>query len=206
MKKLFTLLITILCVYTLFAQEFQKNIIGIRGGLNMANMTSHGILATNRNTFLFGISEQVRITKSIPLYIETGAYLAGKGYRIKGYNDSKTKLLYVQIPIMVNYHLYLNDDIYFEPHLGFYYSYGIHSKRKYEGKKIDVFENGEMKTSDVGICTGLGFTIQKFHMGVKYEIGFFDIAKNNVSANYKQKLGYDKLHNKCLSIYIGSNF
>lgn len=206
MKRLFIALIIILCLQTSFAQEFQKNIIGIRGGMNIANMTSHGLKATHRKSMMFGVSDQIHLTKSLPLYLETGAYLSWKGYRIKGFNDSKTKLWYAQIPVMVNYHLHINESIYFEPNLGFYYAYDFHGRRKYAGDKIDVIDKKEIKKSDFGFTCGVGFTLQKFHLGMKYEIGFLNIAKSDLKTIYNQELGYDKLHNRCLSIYIGSNF
>ncbi len=206
MKKLFTLLTIVFCIQTLLAADYQKNIIGIRGGLSMSNMTSHGILATYRTTCLFGISDEVLLTSSAPLYIETGAYLIGKGYRIKGYNNSKTKLWYVQIPLLLNYHIHLNDAIYFEPHAGLYYAYAFNGKRKYEGKKIDVINEKQVGNSDFGFSCGLGLSIHQFHMGAKYELGFLNLAKSEKTEIYKQELGYDKLRNRSFSIYIGYNF
>lgn len=206
MKKLFTLLVMILCLQTVFAEDYQKNIIGIRGGVSMANMTSHGILATCKPSCLLGISDEVLLIDSTPLYLETGLYLLGKGYKIKGYNNSNTKLWYVQIPFILNYHIHLNDAIYFEPNAGFYYAYAFDGRRKYEGKKINVIDEKQIKKSDFGFSCGLGLSIHQFHIGTKYELGFLNLAKSKKSEIYKQELGYDKLRNHSFSIYIGYNF
>lgn len=210
MKGLKNLIIIMLCASPLLAQrsELRRNTIGLHGGLNVTTMTSHKLMATLKKDFMVGVSDQILLASYLPLYVETGIYMSGKGYKIKGFHDSDTKLWYVQVPVMLNYHLYFNksNTIYIDPHAGGYYAYGINGKRKYEDQKINVIKEKEIKNSDFGIVCGIGVGIYNAHIGVRYEMGLADVANSNLKTDYNQEIGYDNLKNRTLSIYVGVNF
>lgn len=211
MKQLiFIVLIIAFCLQTGFSQRYEqkRNTIGIHGGINIATMTSHKLMATHKKDFMFGVSDKILLTVYMPLYVETGIYMSWKGYKIKGFHDSDTKLRYAQVPVMLNYHFYLNQSktIYIDPHAGGYYAYGFQGKRKYEGKEINVIKGKEIKSSDWGLIGGVGIGIYNAHIGVRYEMGLSDVANPNMKTDYNQEIGYDNLRNRTLSIYIGVNF
>lgn len=197
-----------LCVSPLFARDYPQNIIGIRGGMNFSTVMSHKLMATIKKDFIFGVSDQIGLFGRYPLYVETGAYISRKGYKINGFHNSETQLWYAQVPVMLNYHLYFNRrvPVYFEPYAGIYYAYGIRGKRTYEDEKINVIKEKEIKHSDLGLVCGIGFSFYYAHIGVKYELGFTDMAGSKAKSPYNQELGYDNLRNRVLSIYMGINF
>lgn len=211
MKQLtFIALIIAFCLQTGFSQRYEqkRNTIGVHCGMNIATMTSHKLMATLKKDFMFGVSDKILLTVYTPLYIETGIYMSWKGYKIKGFHDSDTKLWYAQMPVMLNYHLYFNrrKTVYIDPHAGIYYAYGFKGKRKYEEQEINVIKEKEIKCSDWGIIAGVGIGIYNAHIGVRYEMGLSDVANSNLQTDYNQEMGYDNLRNRTLSVYIGVNF
>ena len=85
MKKLFLVVIALLMVNSLSAQEWQKNIFGVRAGLNVSSFsTSYDEDLDVRTAFHVGFNYERLLAKNLPLYLETGLQLSAKGTQ---YND-----------------------------------------------------------------------------------------------------------------------
>lgn len=207
MKKLVALLCALCVAGTLSAQE--KHIFGVRAGLNVSNMTAKvdGVSTSpsSRVSFQAGGSYQYNFLESMPFYLETGLYLSLKGAEESDRNSTATtRMTYLQIPAMVNYHWEVSDKVTLIPSAGFYYALGIGGKVKYSERgsdvtvKEDVFgKDGDYGRSDFGMrFTASVEFLDHYHAGVGYDVGFLNLSK------------YDplKVHSGCFFILVGYNF
>ena len=177
MKKLVALLCALCVAGTLSAQE--KHIFGVRAGLNVSNMTAKvdGVSTSpsSRVSFQAGGSYQYNFLESMPFYLETGLYLSLKGAEESDRNSTATtRMTYLQIPAMVNYHWEVSDKVTLIPSAGFYYALGIGGKVKYSERgsdvtvKEDVFgKDGDYGRSDFGMrFTASVEFLDHYHAGV----------------------------------------
>lgn len=76
MKKYTLLLLVLLLTGNARAQQYEKNILGVRAGLNVSKLTvsveDMRISTGWRTGFHFAVSDQVLLTRRLPLYLETG--------------------------------------------------------------------------------------------------------------------------------------
>lgn len=208
MKKLFLVLIGAIFVTSIVtAQNYPKNIIGLRAGFNAAWVTSYGVSTSAKPSYMVGFSDQVLLSKYLPFYFETGLNFISKGYKIKGYDESSTTLNYLQLPISVNYHIYAGKKVSIEPSAGFYYAVGVGGKRKLNGGTSSVFSDGSTSRHDFGFSCGISTSIHKFHFGIAYEMGLINIDKTDpVYGDMSNMIGYKNIKNKNILIKVGVNF
>lgn len=207
MKKFVALLCALCAVGTLSAQE--KHIFGVRAGLNVSNLTYRieGVSTSpsSRVSFQAGGSYQYNFLASMPFYLETGLYLSLKGAKESERNSTATtRMTYLQIPVMVNYHWNVSEKVTVVPSAGFYYALGIGGKVKHterdsnETVKEDIFGTyGIYDRSDFGMrFTASVEFLDHYHAGLGYDVGFLNISK------------YDplKVRTGCFFILVGYNF
>ncbi len=214
MKKLFfiTLAAIVAVAGSANAQDYQKNILGVRAGMNISKITaSNGGMSASTSSlvgFNIGVSDQFLLLKSKPLYLETGLYFSTKGGKVNynietegGGYDYSTKMtpMYLQIPLLINYHFAINDKFSVQPAVGAYYAFGICGKVKEDGEKENIFSKNGFKRSDVGLRFGVNFGYDKFILGVSYDLGLSNIAQGSDSEDGKFK-------NRVFAINLGYNF
>ncbi|HJA98138.1 MAG TPA: porin family protein [Candidatus Alistipes avicola] len=204
-KTLLCLLASLALFSTVSAQHYERNIIGIRAGLDMSKVSmkvNDGTmrLAPLRTSFHIGVTDQLLLVRDTPLYLEAGLMLHNKGFSS---NQDKLRLMYLQIPVMLNYHFDLGFGFKAIPFVGFYYGLGVH------GKMIQKTEIGELKTdvfgsdralsrSDFGARIGVGFSYRNFYLGVGYEGGFVNFRHNDVDGIM--------MRNRTWTLSVGYNF
>lgn len=203
MKKLLFLI----AAFTLFtvgakAQRFEKNIFGIRAGLNVANIRFNGVSPDTKVGFHIGGSYERALTQSFPLYFETGLQLSLKGCQSDndGYTD-KINAAYLEIPIMLNYKFNIHNKVTLYPSAGFYYALGVGGNFKSYDGKIDTFGDRafQFQRSDFGMRFGGSVVWRQFVFGLGYEFGLIDISQS-----YKEYHGDVKPNNFFLT--VGYNF
>lgn len=204
-KTLLCLLASLALFSTVSAQHYERNIIGIRGGLDMSKISmkvDDGTmeLAPLRTSFHIGVTDQLLLVRDTPLYLEAGLMLHNKGYSS---DLSKLRLMYLQIPVMLNYHFDLGFGFQAIPFAGFYYGLGVHGKMvrdTTQGElKTDVFgSDHELSRSDFGARIGIGFTYRHFYLGVGYEGGFVNYRHNDVDGIM--------MRNRTWTLSVGYNF
>ncbi len=196
------------------AQDYQKNIFGIRAGLNISSLADDewGDTYPDRPAkfgWNAGFAYQLMLGQTVPLYFETGLYLSNKGGKWAGSqtveNTVTTEsvmlgMTYLQIPAKLNYHIDL-DTFSLEPFLGFHYAVGLWGRsvdmlddQKTVQKKL--YDTGDFKRSDVGMSLGLGVAWSHVYASVGWECGFLNISKlDGVKArntsNFMITVGYN---------------
>lgn len=213
MKKFFFCLVG-LAAMTMSASAQNHSSLGIRAGINVANLrvSDGGSSFSSKVSFNAGVAYQQPILRVMPLYLETGLYLSGRGAHDVVEADGasgKINTLYLQIPLLVSWHFDLNK-VSLQPFAGAYYAVGIHGKLKVDGEKFDVFKSNTVegedfpqlfKRSDVGLRFGLGVTIHKrYYVSAGYDLGLTDILKDD------NTLDKSKLKNGSFFLSVGFNF
>ena len=207
MKKLLFTLLGVFSLCAVSAQEYQKNIVGVRAGYAASWTTSMGVATSVKHGYILGVSDEVLLSRKVPFYFETGLNFIAKGYKINGYDDSRTAFYYLQLPVGINYHIYAGKHVAIEPAAGFYYAVGLGGKRKIGNEAVKVFSDGSTSRHDFGFACGLSSTIYKFHLGISYETGLLNIDKSDkVYGDSSPMLGYKKLKNSSVIIKVGVNF
>ena len=200
MKKSLLLVFALLMVSGAFAQRYERNILSVRGGMNIASQTlkEDGVSLDldSRVGFHVGVSDQILLTKSMPLYLETGLYFSQMGAKYDGAVD---RPMYLQIPVLVNYHFNIKNKVELIPYAGLAWGIGICGKAESdEGLKVDYFGNDVVKRCDLGVRLGVGVEWHKIYFGLGYDIGCMNILKANEDLV--------KAHNNCFSLTVGYHF
>lgn len=213
MKKLFFCLLG-LVAFAMTASAQNHSSLGIRMGVNVANLrvSDSGSSFDSKVSFHVGAAYQRPVLRVLPLYLETGLYLSGRGARNISVTDEQkgnANTLYLQVPVLVSWHFNIKS-VSLQPYAGAYYALGIHGKLKVAGEKLNVFKEttveGEnfpklFKRSDIGLRFGLGATIHKrIYIGAGYDLGLTDILKDN------NEIDRSKLRNGSFFLSLGFNF
>lgn len=177
-----------------YAQEYQKNIFGVRAGMNIANVNAKMlgldldelVDLDSKVHFNAGISYERLLLNKAPLYLETGLYYTNKGFKV-GYDDeslARCNIGYLQLPLMVNYKFNIKDVVTIAPSAGIYYSFGVTGKIKesYDDEYLgdmsysaSVFEGNYIKRSDLGYKLGVSVAWKNIVLGFSYEGGFLNL-------------------------------
>ena len=179
----------------------QSVTLGIRGGLNIANLTisEDGYDLSLKDNVGFNIGVCVDIPMMESLYLQSGLYYTVKGSKEEdGDLEVKYTPSYLEIPILVSYRYNFSDFTQLQVNFGPYIAYGIGGKwkKEYEGEteEGDFFDDS-IKKFDAGLAFGAGITLGHVYVGVNYDLGLTNIAKDSDSS----------IKNRCFSINVGYN-
>lgn len=203
MKKTFLILAAILLAATVSAQNHEKNILGVRAGLNLSSysISESGVsLSTDsRASFHVAVVDQILLCNRLPFYLETGLAFSSRGGKVSG---GSFRPSYLQIPVLVNYHFNIKNIVTIQPFAGLYYGFGIGGKMKAGGEKADIFgDEGILKRSDLGVRLGAGVVWNRIYFGLGYDIGCLNLAKDVLTNG-----GDGTMRNNCFTISVGYNF
>ncbi len=194
MKKLFFALVgVVMMASSAVAQNFEKNIYGVRAGLNVANMSMQGLSANSRAGFHVAGVYQRLLMDSQPLYFETGLQISQKGFKSEILGEKMSaNPLYLEIPVMVNYKFNIKDVVTLYPSVGFYYAFGVAGKGKYEfegvEEKSDLYgSNGSLKRSDFGMRFSATAEWKQFVFSLGYEFGFINVSNESISMSVDEE-------------------
>lgn len=200
MKKVLLIVAAILLANAVSAQNYEKNILGVRAGLNLSSYSisagGASISTDSRASFHVAVTDQILLCNKLPFYLETGLAFSSRGGKVDGVSFRPS---YLQIPVLVNYHFNIKDIVTIQPFAGLYYGLGIGGKVKVGDEKGDIFgDEGGLKRSDLGVRLGAGVVWNRIYFGLGYDIGCLNLVK--------ESNGEGTLRNNCFSISVGYNF
>ena len=200
MKKVLLIVAAILLANAVSAQNYEKNILGVRAGVNVStcaiSIEDVRINTGSRAGFHFAVTDQILLHRSLPLYLETGIGFSSRGGKLSGVSFRPS---YLQIPVLVNYHFNIKDIVTIQPFAGLYYGLGIGGKVKVGDEKGDIFgDEGGLKRSDLGVRLGAGVVWKRIYFGLGYDIGCLNLVKESD--------GEGTMRNNCFTISVGYNF
>ncbi len=173
----------------------------------------------NRVGFKIGVIYDWGISESF--YIQPGLYFTTRGAKIKESEEDykyeeKWKLNYLQLPILASYRIALSDNVKWHINAGPYVAVGVGGKVKWEvtddgdtdkgdykafgtADEDSDQEKGGLKRFDAGLSFGTGVSINKFYVGLTYDLGLVNAADKDAWKDYKMR-------NRNFSIGVGYNF
>ena len=200
MKKFILCLLAVAAGMSAFGQG---RVIGVRAGLNVTSIDlsagSNSFSFDSRASYNVGFAYQQPLLRALPLYLETGLYLTGRGGAVNvadfgfGFDEElsgkvKFNMLYLQVPVVVSWHFNVRS-VSIQPLAGVFYGFGIHGKAKFKGEKADLFKSTDLgdgaeeeamfKRSDLGLRFGVNVTFRKhYNVSLGYDLGLLNILKD----------------------------
>ena len=216
MKKVLLIVAAILLANAVSAQNYEKNILGVRAGLNLSSYSisagGASISTDSRASFHVAVTDQILLHRSLPLYLETGIGFSSRGGRAAAeiYGDIYNMTMrpfYMQVPLLVNYHFHIRDLLTIQPFAGIYGGVGIRGAMKTEYGNEDMFSApGFLSRMDFGVRAGAGFVIRRIYLGISYDIGCRDLFRGGEFFGYALQPESAEIRNNCLTVNIGYNF
>ena len=166
MKRYAFILLVLLSAGAVRAQRYEKNILGVRAGVNVStcdiSIEDVRINTGSRAGFHFAVTDQILLHRSLPLYLETGIGFSSRGGRAAAeiYGDIYNMTMrpfYMQAPLLVNYHFHIRDLLTIQPFAGIYGGVGIRGAMKTEYGNEDMFSApGFLSRMDFGVRAAPG--------------------------------------------------
>lgn len=187
---------------------YPKNIIGIHAGYGISWIVSYGMKSSVRHGFEIGVTDRIRLMKNAPLYLRTGLDFISKGYDIRGFDDSRTTMYYLSIPVAVDYTVISWKNFTLTPFAGLHYAVGVGGERESGNGKVAIFRrDGGFSRHDFGFICGAEATFGRFMIGAEWQLGLTDIARTDTMyGNDSHMIGYKNVRNRCFIIKAGINF
>ena len=162
----------------LFTQaNAQELSLGVKGGLNISKVTNtiFNDVNTRASIYLGGFA---RVAFDENWSVQPELFFSGQGfkYNVPILGEYKVRLNYINLPVMVQYHLI--PEFYLEagPQLGFMVS----SKTKHGGTTVDI--QNQTKGIDFGLGFGLGYDFDfGLGIGARYNFGLADVYQSDES-------------------------
>lgn len=167
-KVFFISLLTILFTINNYGQTFK---IGIKGGINYANLTDTTIKTDAITSYHAGLISEICLFNSFSLQPELLYSTQGASYK-NAIGEFKNELGYISIPILAK--IYLNKSISLEmgPQASFLLS------------KKDEFNLTDYNSFDFSVNGGLGLKLTKsLFIQARYNLGLSEISKNADAKN-----------------------
>jgi hypothetical protein len=189
------------------AQETQ---FGVKAGVNFSNMSVEDAddktLKTGFHAGVFGkygITEYFAIQPEL-LFTTKGITSSYDALIAEG--EAKINLNYIELPVNLVYNLSEDFAFHFGPYIGYLAGANVSTNNELLGF-LDLDTNDDIsrdnfKPLDFGLTAGLGFTLEQFVFGFKYNLGLTQVAKDNIIGN--QLLG--DARNNVIQIYAGILF
>jgi hypothetical protein len=175
---------------------------GLRLGLAVATVNSDdssldgGDASSGLN---LGAVVGTQLSPYTPIYLEGGLFYVEKGGKGDYNNENFTyDLNYLEIPVVVKYKYYFNEDAAIQPFFGGFLSCGVGGNIKNYDKReaTSSFSDDYFRRFDGGIRLGCGVSFQNFYMDLSYDIGLANICHDT----------FDKSHTGCFFATIGVDF
>lgn len=195
-----------------------KNVFGIRFGGCTSKATSYGVSSAHMYGFTCGAVDQIWFGEKA-VFSEIGLFCNEKGYSLKNFEPSQTKLCYLEIPGLMCYRQG-RESLNVTYKAGGYIACAVHAQLKTKvsdspaaidlfksEQKIDLLKEGAIKRFDAGVKFGLDFVVRKVQIGFTYDLGLYKIDKKDIIyGDDSIELGYKQLKNRSFQILAGFNF
>lgn len=195
-----------------------KNVLGIRFGGCTSKATSYGVSSAHLNGFTIGAVDQIWFGEK-NVFSEIGLFVNRKGYSLKEFEPSKTKIYYLELPAMMCYRQG-RESLNVTYKAGGYVACAVKATLTTEVSdspaatdlfksehEFDLLKEGALKRFDAGVKFGVDFVVRKVQIGFTYDLGLYKIDKKDIIyGDDELMLGYKHLKNRSFQILAGFNF
>ena len=195
-----------------------KNVLGFRFGTCTSKVTSYGVSSSRLFGFALGVVDQIWFGERA-VFSELGLYFTQKGYTLKEFEPSRTRINYLEIPAVMCYRQG-RESLNVTYKAGGYVSCAINGKlNTYVSEEpgaidffkseheFDLLKEGAIGRLDAGLKFGLDFVVRKVQIGFTYDLGLYKYDKKDIIyGDEGLELGYKRLKNRSFQILAGFNF
>ncbi|WP_406682939.1 PorT family protein [Seonamhaeicola sp. MEBiC1930] len=190
MRNVFIMLATFLLV--IFSMQSQQTQFGVKGGLNISNLTGDTYGLNSKTAFHFGVLAEIPLSDI--LAIQPELLFAAQGSKA---DSDQLKLNYFNIPVMAKYYATNEISIEVGPQFGFLLT--ANSEIDDEGDIKD-----DLNQFDFGINFGIGFKADKgLNLGFRYNLGLANVY--NDLLDYFSEDDF-KAHNSVFQLFVAYMF
>ncbi|MBF4494541.1 PorT family protein [Flavobacterium sp. MR2016-29] len=193
MKKSILLICILFLGVTVMAQT-EKIKLGVKAGLNLANLTfdESELDSSSKTGFTAGLMVEIPVAKNFSiqpelLYSQQGTKISFSDQEVTNSNyKSKIDLNYLNIPVMLKYYVLKGLSLQAGPQIGILLKANNEYRDNFLG--YENYENLDLKEYSTGIDTsvnlGLGYQIKdKFYTDLRYNISYSNVFKES-DVNY----------------------
>jgi opacity protein-like surface antigen len=200
MKKI---ILTVAAVFAFGFANAQETKFGVKGGLNVANIS--GDIEDNSSKVGFHVGGFVEIKVSDKFSVQPELLFSTQGSQAEYSEDfggtvvsinEKINLSYLNIPVMAKYYVAEGFSLEAGPQIGFLTS--AKYKLEAEGQEEEEDAKDDFESIDFGVNFGAGYDFtENLSAGLRYNVGLSNIAKDS---------GNDKISNSVFSVSLGYKF
>jgi hypothetical protein len=184
--------------------------LGLKGGLNFANVSASSSIAKNydgRTGYHFGAYAMLKLTK-IAIQPEVIFSRQGQTFSTPSVNNLDASFDYINIPIMIKFYLVAGLNLQAGPQFGFLSS----AKGDLVNATTNAVTKGQdltsfLQTSDVSLGVGAGWDFPfGLNITARYNIGLSDINKftnNSLPSSLTSSLGSAAAKNQVFQFSLG---
>lgn len=180
---------------------------GVKGGINLSNLYVDDVEDENMKVGVnVGVFAKMPITQGFSiqpelLYSSKGAKL--RYNNIFGEGEYRFNLNYVELPVLAVFNLGKNFNIHAGPYAALLTSANIKRLDTENGEIDDIadLDTDNFKRFDYGLVGGVGFDIENFTIGARYNYGLNEIGDGGVAGEATKDS-----KNSAFTFYIGFGF
>ena len=207
MKRYLLLLCAVLLTGAVRAQRLEKNLLGVRAGLELSYIRATGEYVygtTNPRTgFRLGVSDQVLLWRGIPLYVETGVHFSSRGGR---FNGASFRPMYLQLPLLATWRFRLGGRVSIRPYAGVCYDVGIGGKARTPEGWDDLFgRSGFIRRSDLTLRAGAEVSWRRICLSAGFDAGSLDLLRPDYQTPLLPAC-IERLRSRSFTFCIGYDF
>ena len=185
MKKIILSAIAIMTIGFANAQETK---FGLKGGLNIANVSG---LSDSASLTSFHIGGVVEIKVSEKFSVQPELLYTAQGVKGNSNNSGSVELNYIAIPVMAKYYVAPKFALEAGPQVAF----NTAAKSVFGGNSVDIKEF--VNSTDFSMNVGASFDVtDNFFAGVRYTAGLTKVFKDSQDSN----------KNNVFQIFVGYKF
>jgi hypothetical protein len=214
LKRVFLVAALTGCLSAAMAQEQQtttesslKPKFGIKGGVNLSNLYVDDVEDENMKVGVnVGVFAKLPVSRGFSiqpelLYTSKGSKL--RYNNIFGDGEYRFNLNYVELPVLAVFNLGKNFNIHAGPYAALLTSANIKRLDNESGDVDDIadLDTDNFKRFDYGLVGGVGFDIQNFTIGARYNYGLNEIGDGGIAGEATKNS-----KNSAFTFYIGIGF
>lgn len=179
----------------------RSNYLGLRVGLGVSTIRSDDRYlngASAKPGLNLGFVTGFQLAPITPIYLETGLLYTEKGGKGNYNGKFSYKMDYLEVPLLMKYHIYLGRLTSVQPFAGVYGALGVGGKMKDfdQREAYSSFSKDAFRRLDGGLRLGCGLQYDHLYAELGYDLGLA-----NVSHDY-----FDTSHTGSFFANIGLNF
>jgi hypothetical protein len=178
--------------------------VGVKGGVNFTNLYVDDVDDENMKAGLnLGLFAKFPVTRGFSIQPELLYSSKGSKISFLGSDEYRFNLNYLELPVLGVINVARNFNI----HAGAYAAYLTQANIKQEdngtsNESLIDFDEDDFNRFDYGLIGGIGFDVQNFTLGARYNYGLNQVGEEGTPA----RLALRNAKNSAITVYVGYGF